>query len=169
MRTINKALLAAAIPAIAIAAPAHAQAGGTQITGVVPPVCEVQDGFAAFVFPSMTAGETITDNLTLKCNDADGAEVTLISSEGGMESDDQEDLEIEYTATLTSDAIDGGSLSLVLPVGVQGDNDASATGFASGGLDLASGVAGVLEVELTETAVWAGGYSDTITVQLTAS
>lgn len=167
MRTLGKLLVAASVPAFAFAAPASAQVGGGQMAGVVQPVCEVNDLFATIAFPSMSAGATINDGLSLRCNDVDGAEVTLISSEGGMESDDFEDLEIEYIATLTSTAIDGGSLVLDLPF-VQGDNDATATGTASGSTALATGVAGNLTVELKETAIWAGGYSDTITVQLTA-
>jgi len=169
MRLITKAMIAASLPAIAIAAPAHAQVGGGQMNGVVQPVCEVDDVFASVSFPSMNAGAEINDDVLLQCNDADGATVSLISSEGGMESDDLEDLEIEYTATLTSVALDAGSLELALPVGVQGDNDATVTGVASGSADLAGGVIGNLNVTLTESAIFAGGYSDTITIQLTAS
>jgi len=165
---INKALLAASVPALAVAAPSHAQVGGGQMNGVVQPVCQVDDLFASISFPSMTAGTSISDNVRLRCNDADGAEITMISSEGGLESDDQEDLEIEYRAELSSPAISGGSLVLDLPF-VQGDNDTSVTGTAPGSIALASGVAATLDVTLKETAVWAGGYSDTLTVQLTAS
>ncbi|MBD2840996.1 hypothetical protein [Erythrobacter rubeus] len=166
MRTINKALIAAAIPAIAIAAPAQAQVGGGQITGVVPAVCEVQDLFASISFPDMNAGTTLSDGVTLTCNDVDGATVTLISSEGGMESDDNEDEEIEYQATLTSGVL---AAPLVLDTTGAFNNDVSASTTIAGSPDLAAGAAGTLEIELLESASWAGGYSDTITVQLTAS
>jgi len=169
MRMITKAMFAAAIPAIAIAAPAQAQVGGGQMNGVVQPVCEVDDVFASVSFPAMVTGAEINDDVLLQCNDADGATVSLISSEGGMESDDFEDLEIEYTATLTSGAIDGGVLTLDLPLGTQGDNDATATANASGSAALAAGVLGNLNVTLKEDGIYAGGYSDTITIQLTAS
>ena len=165
MRTLSKALLAASVPALAFAAPAQA-AGGGQMNGVVQPVCQVNDLFASISFPSMTTGASISDSVELECNDADGAEVTLISSEGGLESDDQEDLEIEYTAVLNTPVV---SVTLDLPLGTQGDNDASATGTAPGSPALAAGVSGSLDVTLKEDALWAGGYSDTITVQLTAS
>ena len=165
---IYKALLVASVPALALAAPAHAQVGGGQMNGVVQPVCQVNDLFASISFPSMTAGTSISDGVQLRCNDADGAEITMTSSEGGLESDDFEDLEIEYRAELSSGAISGGSVVLDLPF-VNGDNDTSATGTAPGSLALAGGVAASLEVALKETAVWAGGYSDTLTVQLTAS
>ena len=166
MRMINKALILAALPAVAIAAPAHAQTGGGQITGVVPAVCEVDDLFASISFPSMAAGQEINDGVTLRCNDADGAEVTLISSEGGLESDDNEDLEVEYTATLT-----GGTLAAPLVLDTTGafNNDVSASATVAGSEALAIGVSGNLNVTLNESAVWAGGYSDTITIQLTAS
>ena len=166
MRIISKAALAASIPAIAIAAPAHAQVGGGQMVGVVQPVCEVNDLFASIAFPSMAEGATISDGVTLKCNDADGATVTLTSSEGGMESDDNEDLEIEYLATLTSDALDA---DIELDTTGAFNNDISASGNAGGSQALATGVSGTLTVELLDTAIWAGGYSDTITIQLTAS
>ncbi|MGB3739360.1 MAG: hypothetical protein WA948_08410 [Pontixanthobacter sp.] len=169
MHIINKLAIAAAVPALAVSVPAAAQAGGGQMVGTVTPVCEVNDLFGTIAFDSLTAGASISDSVNLRCNDADGATVTLISSEGGLESDDNEDLEIEYTATLTNSAIDGGSVTLDLPLGTQGDNDASASENASGSTAFATGVAGSLEVTLKETAVWAGGYSDTITVQLTAS
>ncbi|MGB5865219.1 MAG: hypothetical protein WBG95_13080 [Sulfitobacter sp.] len=166
MRMINKALLAASIPAIAIAAPAQAQVGGGKMNGVVAPVCEVSDLFASISFPSMTAGSEINDGLSLQCNDGDGAEVTLTSSEGGMESDDNEDLEIEYTATLTSAAL---AAPLVLDTTGAFNNDVSASATISGSEALANGISGNLNVTLNESAVWAGGYADTITVQLTAS
>ncbi len=168
MRILTKSLLAASVPALALAAPVQAQVGGGQMNGQVQPVCQVNDLFAAISFDSMTSGASISDNVNLQCNDADGANITLISSEGGLESDDNEDLEIEYEAVLSSSAIDGGSVTLDLPLNTQGDNDAAATGTASGSTSLASGVSGTLDVTLKETAVWAGGYSDTITVQLTA-
>ncbi len=166
MRMITKVLLAASVPAIAIAAPAHAQTGGGQMNGVVQPICEVNDLFGSVAFPSMSAGASINDDVVLQCNDADGAEVSLTSSEGGMESDDNEDLEIEYTATLTSGAL---AAPLVLDTTGAFNNDVSVTATIAGSTALASGVVGNLSVVLNETAIWAGGYSDTITIQLTAS
>lgn len=162
-----KKLIKVAAPAAILAATATlatpALAGNAIVQGFVSPVCEVsifdEDLYLA---DNMSAGDTISTGLSFNCNDADGATVDMASSEGGLESDDQEDLEVEYVATLTA-----GALSLVLDTGpAQGNNDVSVSGNLA-----ASGTptAGSLDIVLTDSAPWAGGYSDTISIDITAN
>ena len=165
--TIMKKLIKVAAPAAVLAATAAistpAFAGNAIVQGFVSPVCEVsifdEDLYLA---DSLSAGDSISTGLSFNCNDADGATVSMTSSEGGLESDDQEDLEVEYVATMTA-----GALTLVLDTGLggQGNNDVTVDGHldASG-----TATAGNLEVVLSDTAPWAGGYSDTISIDITA-
>ena len=153
-------MLLAAVAAVAIAPAAFANGG--QIAGVVTPECEVEDLFATQTFASITAGATITDGMTLVCNDADGAEV-LRSSEGGLESDDFEDLEIEYVATL-----DWGTGTLALDTAGAFNNDVQASATIPGSMAFVSGLSADLTIVLSDDAAYAGGYSDTIFVDLLA-
>lgn len=155
-------MLLAAVAAVAIAPAAFANGG--QIAGVVTPECEVDDLFATQTFSAIKAGEQITDGMTLVCNDADGAEVVLRSSEGGLESDDFEDLEIEYQATL-----DWGTGSIVLNTGpASGNNDVQVSSTIPGSPDFVDGLTTTLTIVLQEDGEYAGGYSDTIIVDLLA-
>lgn len=146
----------------AIATPA--MAGNAIVQGFVSPVCEVniitEDLYLA---DNMSAGDSVGTDLEFSCNDTDGATVSMTTSEGGLESDDQEDLEVEYVATLNA-----GALALVLDTGLngQGNNDETVDGQlpASG-----TPTAGTLSVVLSETAPWAGGYSDTISIDIVAN
>ncbi len=157
--------MAASMAAITVAGATfttQANAGNAVLQGFVSPICEVsifdEDLYLA---DNMSAGDSIGTGIEFNCNDTDGATVSMTSSEGGLESDDQEDLEVEYVATLTA-----GTLNLVLDTGpFQGNNDETVDGH----LD-ASGTptAGTLNIVLTDTAPWAGGYSDTISIDITA-
>ena len=164
MKKLIKVAAPAALLAASAAISTPAFAGNAIVQGFVSPVCEVsifdEDLYLA---DNMSAGDTIGTGLEFNCNDTDGATVSMTSSEGGLESDDQEDLEIEYVATLTA-----GALSLVLDTGIggQGNNDETVDGQlpASG-----TPTGGSLVVVLSDTAPWAGGYSDTISVDITAN
>jgi len=162
-----KKLLSIAAPAATLAAmtavSTPAYAGNAIVQGFVSPICEVsifdEDLYLA---DNMSAGDSIGTGIEFNCNDTDGATVSMTSSEGGLESDDQEDLEVEYVATLTA-----GALSLVLDTGAngQGNNDETVDGHlpASG-----TPTGGSLSVVLSDTAPWAGGYSDTISIDIVA-
>ncbi|WP_218958929.1 hypothetical protein [Salinimonas marina] len=91
----------------------------------------------------------------------------MTSSEGGLESDDDEDFALTYTATF---APAGGlpSFSLFAPGG-PGLNDVSASLSYSSTAALAGGVGGTLSVVTTEGSPWAGGYSDTLTINITSN
>lgn len=159
-----KKLILATVPvALFAASAAPALAGNAVVQGFVSPVCEVsifdED---LYLGDNMTAGTMIGTPLTFNCNDTDGATVSMTSSEGGLESDDQEDLEVEYVATLSA-----GALTLVLDTGpFQGNNDETVDGQlpASG-----TPTVGSLDIVLTDSAPWAGGYSDTISIDIVAN
>lgn len=162
MKKLITAAAPAAILAATLAASTPASAGNAIVQGFVSPICEVnifdEDLYLA---DNMSAGDSIGTGLEFNCNDTDGATVSMTSSEGGLESDDQEDLEVEYVATLTA-----GTLTLVLDTGpFQGNNDETVDGH----LDASSTpTAGSLNVVLSDTAPWAGGYSDTLSIDIVA-
>ncbi|UGA56562.1 hypothetical protein [Vibrio sp. VB16] len=144
----------------------NANAGDVQLVGFVAPVCEVTGMNSQLVdFGMVDAGfQTINVPLGIQCNDADGATVTLISAEGGLESDDQEDFALTYDAVFTPSGL--AALTLNAPGG-PGLNDVSASQSYGGSGTLATGVPATLDVTTTETATFSGGYSDTLTIQIT--
>jgi len=70
---------------------AFADTNELAMSGSVAPHCNVS-GLTTFTFPALTAGASTTiSGVSLRCNDGDGAELSMTSSEGGLESDDVED------------------------------------------------------------------------------
>jgi len=143
-----------------------AQAADTQLVGFVTPVCEAE--FTSILLEDFgldpQAGDSISIPVSLECNSGDGATITLVSEEGGLESDVREDNNANYTATLAAGPV---SLSLVT-VGAAGPNNQSASTTATFG-QLAGGQVGNVTVTLDQTPRFAGGYSDTMSLEITAN
>ncbi|MBB4658931.1 hypothetical protein [Parvularcula dongshanensis] len=165
-----KRLASLAVLSAAFVTPAFAQAGGGQIRGVVQPVCAVTDLFGSIQFPALTAGASLSDDFSVRCNDADGAKLTIRSVENGLESDDNEDQVVNYTLAVSGTGI-GAYDGLGFTTNGPGGNDKTASGNAGPGsaYALAGGVSGLISVTLNSTGLWAGGYSDTIQLQMTAN
>lgn len=143
-------------------------AGSLHLTGFIEPVCEITDlASQALNFGAVTSVQTAQDDITVKCNDSDGATITLTSVEGGLESDDNEDYAIPYQAVLTPSVSGLAPITLNAPGG-PGLNNVSVSESYSGSTSLATGVSATLSITTQGTALWAGGYSDTLTVQITA-
>jgi len=157
-----KKLILAAAPAVLLAATAvPANAGNTHLSGFIDEVCEatVVDN-DLWLSSNVVAGATISSGVEFECNDHDGATVTMTSTEGGLESDDDEDFEVEYVATLTA-----GPMVIVLDTGLTTNvNDISETGQLPN-----SSPNGSLDIVLSDSAPWAGGYSDTIQIDIAAN
>jgi len=165
MKNLTKlTLLSASLFAAGIA-----QASDTQLIGTVEAVCEAEvNGTLLMDFGiDPQAGDSESQGVEVRCNDGDGATVELRSAEGGLESDDNEDFSVEYTATLV-EAATGINLSLTTSPGV-GLNDEFVDQNIGGSAALAGGVVAALEVTLNDTPVWSGGYSDTLSVEITAN
>ncbi len=142
-----------------------ASAVDIDLSGSVAAVCSITSSSTSIT--SLSGGTISGINMT--CNDFDGATVTMISSEGGLQGIDSEDLVIPYVATLTP-----GSLApLVLDLsrnGGQGQNDTRASKTYSG-IDLLHGTTASLVVtagSATQTGAWAGAYYDKLTIQISA-
>ena len=165
-----KKLMGVTAVAVVLAAPAFAQTGGTQLTGQVQAVCAVIDPLLDMEFDSMTSSSSVSDNFSIQCNDADGATMKLQSSEGGLENDDNEDQVVHYVAVINGTAFNGLTLDTQAIANVpNGQNDIFVTDTKPGSTSLASGQTGSLDVSHGGGAIWAGGYSDTLTLQLTAN
>ncbi|MDC4167914.1 hypothetical protein LDP52_04140 [Photobacterium damselae] len=144
-----------------------AQAGDVKLNGHVAPVCEISGLTSAIVdFGDVSTAQKTgsVSGLTFKCNDYDGATVTMISAEGGLESDDAEDVALSYDAVLTI----GNNVNTFNAPGGFNTNNYTETYSLSGSATLAAGIAGQIELTTTAAAPWAGGYSDTLTVAITA-
>ena len=159
-------LLLAALAAV-ISSPSWSS--DTQLIGTVESVCEatVNSSLLMDFGIDPQAGDSVSQNLSIQCNDGDGATVELRSAEGGLESDDNEDMSVEYTADLVAAPI-ALNLSLTTSPG-PGLNDESVAQTIAGGVALASGTAATLDVTLSATPVFSGGYSDTLSVEITAN
>ncbi len=160
-------LCATAIGALSLAGVAAAAPAQTNLGGQVAPICEITNLNNVLNFPSLTSGASVSDNaVSVRCNDADGAIVSLTSSEGHLESDDVEDSGIGYSAVFTRIPVIGLNLTLNAN---SGTNDITAFDAVNGGATLAAGVNDAnLTVTLNGTAVFAGGYSDTLSADIIA-
>ncbi|NVJ61422.1 MAG: hypothetical protein HWE27_13585 [Gammaproteobacteria bacterium] len=165
---MNKLTVCAVVISGAFATQVMANPVAVQITAQNQAVCEVKgSALQLTVGSAATTDSAASTQLTMKCNDRQGATVKLISQEGGLESDDAEDFAIAYKATFTPDGLE--PLVLDAPGGFGTNNFESAPKSYAGSEALATGIDTTLEVNNTGTAVWAGGYSDTITISITAN
>ena len=166
-----KKLLGGAAIAGLLVVPAAAQTtGGGQIVCQVTPVCAATDMFDEIEFApgTMQSGASLSDGFSVQCNDVDGATLKLQSSEGGMESDDDEDQVVPYIATIVGTSFAGLTLDTFAESGgaPNGSNNIFEEQTAGGSASLAGGESGSIQVTLTGSASWAGGYSDTLTLQI---
>lgn len=164
-----KNVLKASVLGVSLAVAAAAQASDTQLIGTVEAICEAKVNASLLMDFGIDpqAGDTQSQDVEIRCNDGDGATVALRSAEGGLESDDNEDFNVDYEAVLT-EAASGINLTLTTSPGV-GPNDQEVTQNIGGSIALASGQTASLDVELLGTPFWAGGYSDTLSVEITAN
>ena len=162
-------LFLAGVASLALAASAtSAMSADTQLAGFVTPVCEVDISSLLLDFGvDPVSGDIAASDVDVQCNDIDGATIQLRSAEGGLESDDFEDFNINYTASLF-EAASGIDLTLIT-VGGAGPNDQTAEQVVPGSVELRDGQIAELTVELNGTPTWAGGYSDTLSVEITAN
>ncbi|CAK1841285.1 hypothetical protein [Vibrio crassostreae] len=160
-------LYAATVTAI-LGAQVQAAPGDVQLVGFVSPVCEVTGLSTQLMdFGNVSQIQNLSvSGLNMKCNDVDGATVTLTSAEGGLESDDSEDYALTYDATFNPSGL--APFTLNAPGG-PGLNDVSVSNSYGGSGALATGVAASIDIVTTETSPWAGGYSDTLTVNITSN
>lgn len=162
-------LFLAGVASLALSVSAtSAMSADTQLAGFVTPVCEVDISSLLLDFGvDPVSGDIAASDVDVQCNDIDGATIQLRSAEGGLESDDFEDFNINYTATLF-EAASGIDLTLITVGGV-GPNDQTAEQVVPGSVELRDGQIAELTVELNGTPTWAGGYSDTLSVEITAN
>lgn len=162
MKNLTKLSMVAAAMIVA----GNTNAAETVLRGQVTEVCELTVSNLVLDFGlNPAAGDNVMTDFAVQCNDGDGATLRVQSSEGGLESDDNEDLSIEYTAVATVGAT---VVSLTTDPGV-GTNDQFEEESIAGGAALsgAPGLGGTLVVTLNDTPTFAGGYSDTLSLDLT--
>lgn len=146
----------------------QAAPGDVQLVGFVSPICEVTGLSTQLMdFGDVSQIQNLSvSGLNMKCNDVDGATVTLTSAEGGLESDDSEDYALKYDAIFKPTGL--ADLTLNAPGG-PGQNDVSVSNSYAGSSALSTGVAAIINIVTTETSPWAGGYSDTLTINITSN
>ncbi|GAP76208.1 hypothetical protein W04_2755 [Pseudoalteromonas sp. SW0106-04] len=156
-----KTVLISAAIALTLSATAHASSS-LNLNGQVDSVCTVSNLTNSQTFSSLSSGATAMSDVTLLCNDADGATVSLTSAEGNLQNTDNENRGIDYKASLTAGAV---ALELMADTG---ENEKRVSVDVDGSEELARGVNGQIQLELLEDALYAGTYSDTLQIAITA-
>lgn len=152
------------LTAIAALTSGAAFAENLNVGGSVASICEVSNINTTVYFANLAKDETQNISFDLQCNDADGATMSLTTAEGHLQNADQEDRGVGYTAELNADAF---SFILTAENGV---NDQSVEQSQPGSVTLANGgVAGNIELTITENPVFAGTYADTLMLAITAN
>ena len=152
------------LSAIASLTSGAALAENLNIGGVVESVCGVSNINTTQFFQTLSRGATKNVGFDLQCNDADGATMSLTTSEGHLQNADHEDHGVGYTAKLTAGAFD---FTLKAQ---DGNNDKSESQSQPGSTYLAAGgVAGNILITVTENPTYAGNYADTLKLAITAN
>lgn len=153
-----------ALSVLATLSSGAAVAENLNLGGSVESICEVSNIDTAHFFPTLAAGNSKNVTFDLQCNDADGATMSLTTSEGHLQNADNENRGVGYTAKLTAEAFDF-TLSAE-----DGKNDQVASQSKPGSETLAAGgVAGNILLTVTQTPVYSGTYSDTLKLAITAN
>ncbi|MBH0074461.1 hypothetical protein I6F48_02620 [Pseudoalteromonas sp. SWYJ118] len=152
------------LSAIATLTSGAAFAENLNVGGAVSSICGVSNINTTQFFQTLTNGATKNVGFDLQCNDADGATMSLTTSEGHLQNADQENQGVGYTAMLTADAFNF-TLSAE-----NGQNDQTESQSQSGSPTLAAGgVAGNILLTVTQEPVYAGTYADTLMLAITAN
>lgn len=160
--------LLTATAALAALSVGVAKAADTQVIATVTAICEVNiqpDLLADFGIDPVAGGTfDVVDAIQFNCNDGDGATVELRSSEGHLESDDNEDQGVDYRVGL----ITAASPVLVLNADTGANDTFVSQNYTNAELNAGGGLA-TLVFDLLEAPTLAGGYSDTLAVEIQAN
>ncbi|MGR5119697.1 hypothetical protein ACPV5L_13070 [Vibrio astriarenae] len=119
-------------------------------------------GFDTMDFGAPEANESLEKSIQFKCNDPDGATLTMISAQGGLTNIDMLSEKVKYDATLS---VGGQSSTLETS---KTENESTFLNL-DGDSDLANpGKSAKVKVMLKESATYAGEYLDTLTIQIAA-
>ncbi len=152
------------LSAIAILTSGTALAENLNVGGAVESICEVSNVNTTTYFPALAKDQTKTIGFDLQCNDADGATMSLTTAEGHLQNADREDQGVGYTAELNANPF---AFTLVAE---NGHNDQSVEQSQPGSFALAAGgVAGTIELTITQNPVFSGTYADTLMLAITAN
>lgn len=152
------------LSAIASLTSGAALAEDLNLGAVVESVCEVSNINTTQFFQTLSSGATKNVGFDLQCNDADGATMSLTTSEGHLQNSDHEDRGVGYTAKLTA-----GTFDFTLKA-IDGYNDRVESQSQPGSPELAAGgVAGNILLTITENPTYAGNYADTLKLAITAN
>ncbi len=151
------------VSALAVFTSGMAHAEDLNVGGSIASVCEVSNINPDATFPVFAKDQKKIIDFSLKCNDADGAEIKLISSEGHLQNADNEDEGIGYSAKL-----EAAPYSFTLDAS-SGINDTSFSQSHPGSETLAAGgVPGKIELTILEEPKYSGNYADTLKLVVTA-
>jgi len=134
------------------------------VSGTVPSICEVKTANTSVLFTSLAKDQVSNVDFTVKCNDPDGATVSLTSSEGHMQTvDGQDGTGIGYKAELKASPYDFTLTAL------SGANDQVASQSQPGSSTLAAGISGKIKLTVLQDAIYSGNYTDQLMLSITAN
>lgn len=159
---MRKLVLAGLVTAAVCAGSAHAVE--TNVGGTVVGICEIADLDANLTdFTSLNESSYVEDySIYIRCNSRDGARIAMTSDNGGLKSVGL-NRAVPYLATLRSET---AGLDLTLET----DSASSVSSDVNGSRALAIGAQDMeLYVELKDSALFQGQYTDTIRIDITAN
>ena len=151
--------------------------GSVEVTGHVPVNCTVTVGEGNIDMahnPAVGTRFGFGGAITFECNNKKGANITVTSSNGGLANEDSPEHLIDYAAWLlisgTEQPISGGvGGNFVELACVDGACETNTVVTGEKDKNLAMGmVSGELSVELSEAIKFAGVYSDSLTINISA-
>ncbi|MBB1406363.1 hypothetical protein J5X91_04665 [Pseudoalteromonas sp. K222D] len=152
------------LSAIAALTSGAALAENLNVGGAVASICQASTtGGSAVLFPALSVGASQTVGVSIKCNDPDGAIVSLTTSEGHLQNADQEDKGVGYWAELNA-----APYALTLKA-MTGANDTSVVQDESGSAGLANGLSGTIKITIKQAALYSGTYADTLKLSIIAN
>ncbi|MDN2481836.1 hypothetical protein [Vibrio agarivorans] len=114
-------------------------------------------------FGTPSVDDSLDGDITFKCNDPDGATLTMTSAQGGLTNIDLLTEKVKYEAKLTV-----GTASSTL-VTAEGENESATLNVPASATLAGAGQSGNVLVTLKESATYAGEYLDTLTIQIAAN
>ena len=151
--------------------------GEVKVTGHVPVNCTVTVGEGDLDLghnPPVGENFSFEGDITFECNNKAGANIDLVSANGGLANDESEDHVIDYSAWLqilnTSEPVMNGIGGPFVELVCKDTScDSNTVMTAPKDVNLAMGmVEGILSVAVTEDIKFSGFYNDTLTVAISA-
>jgi len=161
---MKKLIVLSAIAALTSGS-ALAENDGLGITGSVEAICEVSILDQTLAFENVQSGDSGEVSFRYRCNSSSGATMTMTSLNGGLKYGANA---INYTAVVSTPSYASLFNFDLTTTGSPGEQDSQPLG-ASSDLAASPGKNAKIDITVNGTPMYAGNYTDTLTVTLAAN